>query len=195
MTPIEDITPTTQIRDGKGLDWTWAYVVFRPIAGFPDYLIGSNGTVWGRQASGTGSRKLKYWRRLATGKNRDYRWVILCKGKTRRQEYVHTLVLEAFIGPRPEGMEACHFPIRDAFNNDLRNLRWDTALANMQDMKAHGTGRRGEGHYRTRLTKEAVREIRDLAAGGVGYPRLAERFQVGVTTIYKIVHRKNWKHV
>ena len=52
---------------------------------------------------------------------------------------IHRLVLEAFIGPCPEGMECCHFPDRDPSNNRLENLRWDTHKANVADSIKHGT--------------------------------------------------------
>lgn len=52
---------------------------------------------------------------------------------------VHHAVLEAFVGPRPEGMEGCHFPDRDPANNRLENLRWDTRSSNHLDRRAHGT--------------------------------------------------------
>ncbi|MBN7395680.1 HNH endonuclease [Mycobacteroides abscessus subsp. abscessus] len=45
---------------------------------------------------------------------------------------VHRLVLEAFVGPCPDGMEACHFD-GDKTNNRLPNLRWDTRRANQDD--------------------------------------------------------------
>ena len=47
---------------------------------------------------------------------------------------VHLLVLEAFIGPRPSGMEGCHGD-GDQENNYFGNLRWDTHLANMEDRR------------------------------------------------------------
>lgn len=45
---------------------------------------------------------------------------------------IHTVVLEAFVGPRPLGMEACHRD-GDKANNTLSNLRWDTHRANIED--------------------------------------------------------------
>jgi hypothetical protein len=36
--------------------------------------------------------------------------------------YVHHLVLEAFVGPRPEGLVCCHWD-GDPGNNRLENLR------------------------------------------------------------------------
>lgn len=59
---------------------------------------------------------------------------------SRDRHYLHTLVLEAFVGPRPtEGRwEACHND-GNPLNNALSNLRWDTASANQRDRRAHGT--------------------------------------------------------
>lgn len=52
--------------------------------------------------------------------------------------YVHRLVLEAFVGPCPEGMEGCHID-GDGTNNRLDNLRWDTHVGNVKDSIRHGT--------------------------------------------------------
>ena len=64
------------------------------------------------------------------------------KGKVSTRG-VHTLVLEAFLGPCPKGKEACHFPDRDVTNNNLSNLRWDTPKANASDRNFHGMTSRG----------------------------------------------------
>jgi hypothetical protein len=50
---------------------------------------------------------------------------------------VHCLVLETFVGPRPDGMEACHND-GDRRNNRLTNLRWDTSRSNSLDIVRHG---------------------------------------------------------
>ena len=57
------------------------------------------------------------------------------KGSTRR---VHRLVLEAFVGPCPEGEEGCHGD-GDPANNRLVNLRWGTVSSNAIDRVAQGT--------------------------------------------------------
>lgn len=53
------------------------------------------------------------------------------------QRFVHHLVLEAFVGPRPPGLVACHNN-GNGTDNHVRNLRWDTQASNMQDRLAHG---------------------------------------------------------
>lgn len=49
-----------------------------------------------------------------------------------RKACVHTLVLLAFVGPRPDGMECCHWN-GDPTDNRLQNLRWDTSSNNKKD--------------------------------------------------------------
>jgi hypothetical protein len=72
---------------------------------------------------------------------------------------VHVLVCEIFIGPRPPGMESCHFD-GDPSNCALTNLRWDTPLANAADKRRHGKVYSGEHHANSKLTDAQVRELR-----------------------------------
>jgi hypothetical protein len=58
--------------------------------------------------------------------------------KTVRQ--VHQIVAEAFIGPPPGGMEACHGD-GNGGNNALANLRYGTRRENILDEVRHGTHR------------------------------------------------------
>lgn len=71
--------------------------------------------------------------------------VALYADRVRRDVQVHWLVLEAFIGPRPEGMHGCHWD-DDPGNNRLDNLRWDTRGANVRDSVRNGT------HHMARVT-------------------------------------------
>lgn len=65
---------------------------------------------------------------------------------TSIKKLVHRIVLEAFVGPCPTGMECCHND-NNRTNNRLENLRWDTRYGNCQDIKAAGT------HWQSRKTK------------------------------------------
>jgi hypothetical protein len=57
----------------------------------------------------------------------------------RSRRKVHHLILEAFVGPRPEGLKACHNN-GDGHDNRLDNLRWDTQANNIADMHRHRGG-------------------------------------------------------
>jgi hypothetical protein len=64
--------------------------------------------------------------------------VDLRNGGKRRMAKVHQLVLEAFVGSRPGGMEGCHNN-GDGTDNRVENLRWDTPSENNFDLVRHGT--------------------------------------------------------
>lgn len=51
--------------------------------------------------------------------------------------YVHTLVLEAFVGPRPTGGVARHLD-DNGENNAVENLCWGTVSENNYDLVANG---------------------------------------------------------
>lgn len=61
----------------------------------------------------------------------------LCRNGTAKQMYVHRLVLEAFVGPCPDGMEGLHWD-DDQKNNHVSNLRWGTRSDNLRDSVRNG---------------------------------------------------------
>lgn len=72
-----------------------------------------------------------------------YRVVTLSMPDGRRvQKRLHCLVLEAFVGPRPEGLQAAHCD-DDKSNNRLSNLKWKTLGENMRDRNLNGRTARG----------------------------------------------------
>lgn len=71
--------------------------------------------------------------------------VALCVNGIARSHHVHRLVLLAFVGPRPEDMQACHWN-DDPTDNRIENLRWDTPSANSLDSVRNGT------HPKSRIT-------------------------------------------
>lgn len=120
--------------------------------------------------------------------------VILGRGNSR---LVHRLVLEAFVGPRPLGQEACHFD-GDPANNVLTNLRWDTRSGNVRDAIRHGTHKGGPkpGHSPAAVLKATdIPVIRRLIASGLSDGEVAGRFGVTRSAIYSIRRGRNWSHI
>lgn len=107
---------------------------------------------------------------------------------------VHRLVLVAFKGPAPPGMQACHVN-GDASDNRLMNLRWDTPKANQADRKAHGTAAVGTQHPFAKLTESSIVQIRALSRDGLSSRQIASRFGVSRSTISRAVAGKHWRHV
>ena len=67
-----------------------------------------------------------------------YKVVGLCNQGRQKTRTVHSLVAEAFIGTRPEGMEVCHND-GNKTNNHVDNLRYGTSRENALDRLRHGT--------------------------------------------------------
>lgn len=102
---------------------------------------------------------------------------------------VAVLVLTAFGGIKPEGMECCHED-GNPLNNIASNLRWDTHQGNMLDMVRHGTGNK------FKLNKEKVAEIRELyATGRYTQKEVGAMFGVGFQQVKRIVNGKQWRFV
>lgn len=103
-----------------------------------------------------------------------YARVYLSKDGVRKRVSVHVVVLEAFIGPRPEGMVGCHND-GNTQNNRLTNLRWDTVLGNEADKYVHKTRPFGRATNVAVLNEDLVRKIRLLARRGLGCTVIAKR--------------------
>lgn len=63
-------------------------------------------------------------------------------GEVSGHRLIHRLVLEAFVGPCPDGMEACHWDDNPS-NNRLDNLRWASRTENMLDRTRNGIDNNG----------------------------------------------------
>lgn len=116
---------------------------WKPVVGYEGlYEVSDLGRVQSLDRITTGKRNRRIRGRmlsLSVAKDGGYHVVNLWKDNRLRVRRVSVLVLEAFVGPRPEGMVARHWPDRDPTNNRLENLRWGTQSENMLDKRAHGT--------------------------------------------------------
>ena len=85
-----------------------------------------------------GKRYARKGRLLKPVKNTNGRLqVYLYRDGDQRPQQVHRLVLSAFVGPCPEGAEACHWD-DDPTNNRLDNLRWASRSDNLYDRVRNG---------------------------------------------------------
>jgi hypothetical protein len=112
---------------------------------------------------------------------------------------IHRLVLLAFVGSCPDGMEGCHND-GNPLNNALANLRWDTHAANIADCVAHGTKTSppvhfGESHHKTKITGADVKAIRAAPKVRGTKARLARQYGISQTTVDRILKREVWRHV
>lgn len=115
-------------------------------------------------------------------------------GRPRRKCFLHHLVLEAFVGPCPNGQEALHGP-GGKLDASLKNLKWGTRAKNVgPDRVRDHQSNRGEHHGLTRLTWADVCEIRSLLECGPQQKVIAERYNVSKQTITNIKQGRVWTH-
>lgn len=117
--------------------------MWRPVVGWEDlYEVSDHGRVRSLDRIGrlgaSGSRKYKGRVLRPIANELNYQKVSLCRDRHHEIRRIHRLVLEAFIGPCPPGMETRHRD-GDPANNHLTNLRWGTKTDNNLDQVRHGT--------------------------------------------------------
>jgi len=151
----------------------------------PKYFITKDGRVW--------SSISNIWLKPVL-KSNGYLVVTLSNRKIRG---IHCLVLETYIGPCPDGMEACHNNgIKP--DNRLENLRWDTKRANQLDRQQHGTWNFvcGEDSKKAKLTEKDVRMIIYMwRTREFKQYEIAKIYGIGADEVSRIVNKKRWKHL
>lgn len=154
----------------------------------PDYCVGINGSVW--------SKKWGTWKKLkpqAVNKRGHLGLNLSKRGTKAKCWLLHRLVLLAFVGPCPPGMEGCHFPDRDPANCHIDNLRWGTRSHNMRDKVFHGTDNRGEKHASAKCTKKKVAKLRKwYATGNYTMQSLADHCKMAISSMYRILRHKTY---
>jgi hypothetical protein len=125
--------------------------------------------------------------------NNGYGYFTLVAHGKRIRRGIHALVLETFVGPRPQGLYACH---RDGnkSNNSLENLKWATPTENQDDRVKHGRGQTGENNGSCKLTDSQVEEVRELRkTTGLAYNKIAKLFSCSTGNVHLICTNKTRK--
>lgn len=128
-----------------------------------------------------------------------YHHVILYKNKAKWCVRMHILVMMAFVGDCPTGMEVNHIHGIKT-DNRLSELEYVTHSENIKhrySVLGHKpTVVCGESRANSKLKEVDVKAIRsEFKAGFVSKSELARRYNVNHKTIRNIVNMVKWKHV
>lgn len=161
---------------------------WRSIAGQEGrYAVSNAGEVMSMNFKGSGLPGI-----LKPGNCRGYHTVEI--GPDKRYT-VHRLVAQAFLGPRPAGMQINH---KNGIKSDnrLENLEYCTQSANMKHAFATGLqSNRGERHSQAKLSEEKVMQIRKLLGLGFKQWEIAELMGVTQPAISMVKNGGRWSHV
>ena len=108
---------------------------------------------------------------------------------------IHVSVLEAFICPRPEGLETNH---KNGIKTDNRveNLEWVTHKENTQHAFDIGLSSNRGIRGRNKLVDDDIYKIRKmLKEKKFTHKEIGEKFGVHCTTIGAIKCKKSWSHI
>jgi len=123
-----------------------------------------------------------------------YRICLYSDGKQKGQ-MVHRLVLGAFVGACPDGMETRHLNGVNG-DNHVENLVWGTRAENIKDKMEHGAVPLGAAHSKAKLTDKQVLEIREkFKARDYKREIVAAEYGVSEWTIQNIRSGQSWKHL
>lgn len=169
-----------------GQDFCLNGVSARVIPSHTTYAATTEGDIYSRKTGG--------WKKLRLTIGEDGYYRLYSQDETGRiAALVNRLVLEAFCGYCPDGMECRHLD-GNKTNNRLENLAWGTHQQNINDKTRHGTILKGEQVGNSKLTETEVRDI--LATPqSVSSHVLAKRFNVNARHIRRIRQRVRWAHV
>lgn len=177
-------------------------VRYRLIPNLEAYRVGDDGSIWSslQKPSSAGAHGRRWvaggpWKRLVGNiTNRGYRAICLQVDGRDKKLRVHRLVLLAFQGECPHGMQSAHNNgVRD--DNRLCNLRWATPKENQADSKSHGTHAVGVSAPGAKLTGSLVVAIRRQKDSGASRRDLARKYGVCQTTIFNVCKRTAWAHI
>lgn len=152
------------------------------------YEVSNWGDVWSIPRRGRRGRL------LAQSPRKDgYRTVGLSRDGVEKTHLVHILVMRAFAGEPPPGMQTRHLDGNPANNTWPGNLAYGTPPQNGQDKIAHGTAAAGERNGRHKLTASDVRELRRRHGDGESVHSLSRRYGVSRPMVRRIVSGNAWR--
>ncbi len=169
--------------------------VWKPIIGYNNrYEVSSHGRVRALFYANHGQHKPGRIITALTASNGYLKVGLYDVNVKCRQRSIHSLVLEAFVGPRPNGYVVRHMD-RIRSHNTPDNLKWGTSEQNAQDALGHGTFVIGEKNGQSKLVAGDVLKIRAMRDSGIACKTIAEMFNVDWSNVWLIGKRKSWKHL
>lgn len=125
--------------------------------------------------------------------NSGYVIINLAKNGIVRKFIIHRLVAQSFI-QNPEKKSEINHKNGIKKDNRVENLEWCTRSENCKHSFDIGLSKRGEDHYKTKLTEKQVIKIK-RNKNNLTVTEMAKKYHVTYECIRKIIKNYNWKHI
>lgn len=117
------------------------------------------------------------------------------KNKKGSYIFVHSMMLIAFVGPRPKNMVAAHLN-GNKTDNRIENLKWVTQKENQSHRKIHGTFYFGQQMSHSKLKNSDIKKIfKDYNVNGFTQKQIGQKYGISRSAISLILLKKTWKQV
>lgn len=153
--------------------------------------------VWKNHPVATGYEVSTHGRVRAVGKDvlipggtAPYQHITTTK-PDRKTRYIHHMVLETFVGPRPGKFHASHIN-GNCRDNRLENLLWESPQSNCARKVGHGTEPHGEMRWSSKLKYD---EAVTIKVSPMSTERLAKVFGISQTEICRIKNGITWSEI
>jgi len=153
---------------------------WRTIEDFPMYEVSNHGRVYSHNYGGL---------YLKARLDQDGYLVLVLYNKGKRAySHIHTLVLKAFLGKRPNKLQ-CNHKDGNKINNHLSNLEWVTAKKNINHAWQLGLSK-------AILIKEDIFMLKDIySCGNWLQKELAVLFEIAPCHVNNIINDRKWSHI
>jgi len=168
--------------------------IWKDVVGYEGiYKVSSLGRLMSILPSRKGPRG---WKIVEGSINNCGYFVTSIVGDKKDIKTIHRLVCIAFV-PNPENKPHVNHKDGNKQNNNVENLEWCTHKENINH--AHKIGlmacQKGVKNPRAKIKNSDVVKIRLLHLNGMNLKSLAKIFPISVSTISKIINKKQWAHI
>lgn len=162
----------------------------RPIPGHnSDYLAGDDGNIYSLKSGSPVKLKSSF-----DGSGKYLKVWAYPDNRLRVSRSVHTLILLAFHGQKPDPKATASHLNGDGADNRPSNLTWEDHADNLARKNDHGTHDRGFNNTRSCITPDLLSEIRSLLdKGEMTQQQIADRVGISRTMVSRIKTGKKYK--
>ena len=174
--------------------------IWKDVVGYEGiYMVSSLGRMLSKERTVKRKNGADYLQKESIIEGSDYhgyKVTTIAKNKIKKHKFIHVLIAEAFLGPKPEKMEVCHGD-GNRKNNCIENLRYGTRSDNVRDAIKHGTYKRppivrGSKRSDAKINEKIAKQIKESDESSY---ILAKKLNISRALISNVRRNKSWTHV